>query len=68
MRALSVGPRQNALGGTHEMLARKELGEYGPVIHLEEDARTLATLLQLCYPFADFEVTSGDVPSSSFPE
>ena len=43
----------------HEMLARKELGEYGPVIHLEEDARTLATLLQLCYPFADFEVTSG---------
>lgn len=27
------------------------------VIHLEEDGRTLATLLQLCYPYADFEVT-----------
>ena len=42
----------------HEMLEKKVLGESGLIIYLEEDSRTLATLLQLCYPYGDFEVTS----------
>ncbi|KAK7688288.1 hypothetical protein QCA50_008658 [Cerrena zonata] len=39
-----------------EILKKKENSS---IIQLDEDGRTLATLLQLCYPYADFEVTSG---------
>ncbi|KAK7688287.1 hypothetical protein QCA50_008657 [Cerrena zonata] len=38
--------------------------ENSSVIQLDEDGRTLATLLQLCYPFADSVVTS-DICSAS---
>lgn len=40
----------------------KKKGPVSSVICLDEDGRTLATLLQLCYPFADSDVTVDNCP------